>query len=52
MATISVINYPRKNFLLLYADVTAFALLLGRTFVNMVIIKKKKKQMPIFISVQ
>lgn len=36
MATISVINYPRKNFLLLFADVPAFAALLGMTCVNTV----------------
>lgn len=48
MATISVINYPRKNFILLHADVAAFRLLLGMTFVNMLIVSKN--QMPIFMS--
>ena len=45
MSTISVINYPRKNSILLYADVIAFILLLGMTFLCMLIIIKN--QLPI-----
>ena len=45
MATISVISYPRKNSILLYADVIAFILLFGMTFVCILIIIKN--QLPI-----
>lgn len=48
-AIISVINYPGKNFILLCADVTVFVLLLGTTFVNVLIISKE--QMPTFLPV-
>lgn len=49
MTTISVINYLRRNFILLYAGLTAGTLLFRMGFVNMLIIGKN--QMPVFMSV-